>query len=46
MLGRWTRGFDNPARNRPALRRFLDRIVERPAVQRVLKTEGLAAPFF
>ncbi len=46
MLGRWTRGFANPARNRPALRRLLDRVVERPAVQRVLKTEELAAPFF
>jgi glutathione S-transferase len=46
MPGRWTRGFANPARNRPALRRLLDRVVERPAVQRVLQTEELAAPFF
>jgi glutathione S-transferase len=46
MLSRWTRGFANPAGNRPALRRLLDAVAKRPAVQRALKTEGLAAPFF
>jgi glutathione S-transferase len=46
MLSRWTRGFAKPARNRPALRRLLDRLAERPAVQRVFAKEGIAAPFF
>src|SRR6185312_11652800 len=46
MLSRWTRGFANPARNRPTLRRLLDRLAERPAVQRVFAKEGIAAPFF
>jgi len=46
MLSRWTRGFAKPARNRPALRRLLDRVAERPAVQRVFAKEGVAAPFF
>jgi glutathione S-transferase len=46
MLARWTRGFGNPARNRPALRHLLDRVIARPAVQRALATEQIAAPFF
>jgi glutathione S-transferase len=46
MLSRWTRGFAEPARNRPALRRLLDRLLERPTVQRVFAKEGIAAPFF
>jgi glutathione S-transferase len=46
MLGRWTRGMANPARNRPALRRLMGRVAERPAVKRVFATEGLAAPLF
>ncbi|VVE64151.1 glutathione S-transferase [Pandoraea anapnoica] len=45
MLCRWTRGFKNPARERALLGQYLQRMLVRPAVQRVLKTEGLAAPF-
>jgi glutathione S-transferase len=46
MLARWTRGMKKPARERPATRRLLDRLVERPAVQRAFATEGIAAPLF
>lgn len=45
MLCRWTRGFTRPARERALLGQYLQRMLARPAVQRVLKTEGLAAPF-
>ncbi|MDP3413462.1 MAG: glutathione S-transferase, partial [Polaromonas sp.] len=33
------------ARTRPQLRPYLQRMLERPAVQRVLAAEGLAPPF-
>jgi glutathione S-transferase len=46
MLGRWTRGFANPARSRPGLRRLMELVTERPAVRRALATERLEAPFF
>jgi glutathione S-transferase len=46
MLARWTRAMANPARERPALRNLLDRIVARPAVQRVFTTERITAPLF
>jgi glutathione S-transferase len=46
MLARWTRGMANPARNRPAVRRLLDRVIERPAVKRVFAKEKMAAPLF
>ena len=46
MLARWTRGMKKPARERPATRRLLDRLIERPAVQRAFATEGIAAPLF
>src|SRR5216683_2372855 len=42
MLARWTRGMAEPARNRPAVRRLLDRLIERPAVQRAFGTEEIA----
>ncbi|BET11623.1 glutathione S-transferase family protein [Pandoraea sputorum] len=45
MLCRWTRGFAKPARERALLGEYLQRMLARPAVQRVLKTEGLTAPF-
>ena len=49
MLCRWTRGFEGrpaaPARTRPAIRAWLDRMLARPAVQRVLADEGLPAPW-
>jgi glutathione S-transferase len=46
-LCRWTRNFSSaPARERSHLGPFLQRVLERPAVQRVMANEGLAAPFF
>lgn len=45
MLCRWTRGFPRPARSLPRLKPFLDRLLSRAAVQRVLATEKLPAPF-
>jgi len=47
MLCRWTRGFGHPARERPVLAAFLARMAQRPALQRVMTTEGLAnAPWY
>jgi len=46
MLCRWTRGFPvAPARSRPHLGPYLQRVLERPAVQRVFATEQLAPPW-
>jgi glutathione S-transferase len=45
MLCRWTRGFGRPARALPHIAPFLQRMLERPAVRKVLATEGLQAPF-
>lgn len=45
MLCRWTRGFARPARSRPHLGPYLQRVLARPAVQRVFETEAIAAPF-
>ncbi|EER57815.1 Glutathione S-transferase domain protein [Acidovorax delafieldii 2AN] len=45
-LCRWTRGFaQGAARTRPHLGPYLQRMLERPAVRRVLDNEGLSAPF-
>ncbi|MDP3356294.1 MAG: glutathione S-transferase family protein [Polaromonas sp.] len=45
-LCRWTRNFSSPAaRTRPQLGPYLQRMLARPAVQRVLAAEGLAPPF-
>lgn len=45
-LCRWTRGFSSdPARQRDHLGPYLQRMMERAAVQRVLAAEGLQAPF-
>lgn len=46
-LCRWTRNFANerPAREHPHLGPYLQRMLERPAVVRMLATEKLAAPF-
>ena len=47
MLCRWTRGFDGavrPARERPQLGPYLQRLLAVPAVQRVFAHEGIAAP--
>jgi glutathione S-transferase len=45
MLARWTRGMHRPARSLPHLGPFLQRMLERPAVQATLAAEGLQAPF-
>ena len=45
MLCRWTRGFGQPARTRPQLGPYLQRVLGRPAVQRALAAEKLAPPF-
>ena len=45
MLCRWTRGFDaSPARSFAHLAPYLQRCLERPAVQRVVAAEQLADP--
>jgi glutathione S-transferase len=46
-LCRWTRNFahERPARDREHLGPYLKRMLERPAVQRVLATEKLSPPF-
>ncbi|RYF42057.1 MAG: glutathione S-transferase family protein [Comamonadaceae bacterium] len=45
-LCRWTRNFKSPpARSRPHLGPYLRRMLERPAVQRVIANEQLAPPF-
>ena len=46
-LCRWTRNFNGPkARDRKHLGPYLQRVSERPAVQRVFANEKLSAPFF
>jgi glutathione S-transferase len=47
VLCRWTRNFANeaPARSRTHLGPYLQRMLARPAVQRVLANEGLTPPF-
>lgn len=45
-LCRWTRNFrSSPARERQHLGPYLQRMLERPAVQRVIANEKLTAPF-
>lgn len=44
MLCRWTRDFGRPARSLPQLGDYLRRLLERPAVQRVIAREELPAP--
>ena len=45
MLCRWTRGLNRPARDLPQLGRYLQRVLARPATQRVFDREGLARPW-
>ena len=46
-LCRWTRNFNGrKARDLPHLGPYLQRVLERPASQRVMVTEKLSAPFF
>jgi len=44
VLCRWTRGFARPARSLPHVGPYLQRMLARPAVQRALASEKLAAP--
>ena len=44
VLCRWTRGFGRPARGLPHLGPFLQRMLARPAIQRVIATENLPRP--
>ena len=44
-LCRWTRGFGRPARSLPKLGPYLQRVLARPAMQRVFEREGLKPPF-
>jgi glutathione S-transferase len=45
MLCRWTRSAQRPARTLANLGPFTQRMLARPAVQRVFATEGLAQPY-
>jgi glutathione S-transferase len=46
MLCRWTRGFDaRPAREHAHIGPYLQRMLQRPAVQQALAAEGLTAPW-
>lgn len=45
VMCRWTRGFARPARSLPHLGPYLQRMLARPAVQRVFATEKLPAPY-
>lgn len=44
VLCRWTRGFDRPARSLPNLGPYLQRMLARPALQKVFATEQPAMP--
>lgn len=47
MLCRWTRNFaGKPARTYPHILPYLQRMLQRPAVQKAFAGEGLAAPWF
>ena len=45
MLCRWTRGLKRPARALPHLAPYLQRVLDRPAVQRAFEQEGLSRPW-
>ena len=45
MLCRWTRNSKRPARTLPHIGPFLQRVLARPAVQRVFEAEGLSQPW-
>jgi glutathione S-transferase len=45
MLCRWTRGMQRPARSLPHLGPWLQKVLERPAVQAAIAAEGLKPPF-
>ncbi|MCJ7799697.1 MAG: glutathione S-transferase family protein [Polaromonas sp.] len=45
MLCRWTRHFEQPARTRPQLGPYLQRVLARPATIRAFSAEGLVPPW-
>ena len=45
LLCRWTRGMQRPARTLPHIAPFLQRVLARPATQRVFATEQLSQPW-
>jgi len=45
MLCRWTRGLARPARSLPRSSAYLQRLLERDAVRRVIESERLPEPF-
>ena len=46
VLCRWTRNMASPARARPSIKRLLDTMMQRPAVQRAHAQEELTPPFY
>jgi len=46
MLCRWTRLQARPAKARPTLAAYLQRVLERPATQRVVAKEQLPDPVY
>ena len=44
MMCRWTRNHARPARSRPHIAPYLERMLARPAVQRAFATERLPPP--
>ena len=44
MLCRWSRGFARPARSLPHIAPYLERMLARPAVQKLIEVEQLSAP--
>ena len=44
MLCRWTRGMQRPARTLPHIAPYLQRMLQRPAVEEVIAAEGLQPP--
>jgi glutathione S-transferase len=45
MLCRWTRSAHRPARTLPHVGPFLQRVLARPATQRVIAAEQLSQPW-
>ena len=46
MLARWTRKFTYPASARKHIGAFMQRVADRPAVQRACAAEGMSLPLF
>ncbi len=45
VMCRWTRGMRRPARTLPHISTYLQRVLSRPATQKVIATEGLPPPW-